>query len=461
MSVHYQKTAVTEILNGGSVQLNECPNNSKEEDPIIFIESEDEPGQHHFSISASQYSKHILLIGGIGSGKTNTFNHIIRQTIDRMNTNDVAFIFDTKGDFQETFYEGPDYGHYLIGNGAKYRDITSCWNIYKELTFNGQYVREDSDLAAKEIASQLFKGTGGQGNEFFETTAADLFAIKLIDTLRRGDLWDGQSPEQIREARRVRKMEWNNEALLSFFCGPFMKEYPSIIARNDDFGFAKGYLGVNDGGIVLTFSSPQIIIVQTEEGEELPFEDTVGLHLFQSFEVQYQSPVEDIQREIEELREAIEDMKSQREELEQTLASLKTEAERLRGDLEILEAEKAQKIQEMQEAQESINNIHFSMEDIQNKIDQYLEIQLQKHLSNPLVELDEEDTRKKLADFREHLVAMGNVSTLLEQPVISDEMSKIQEEMERLEKSLADIIRVREQADAIVRQSLSRSGAKN
>ena len=248
--MHYQKTAITEIVNGGSIELNMCPDNSSEEDPLVFIESESESkpeeGRHHFSMTRSQYSKHILLIGGIGSGKTNTFNHIIRQTINRLEDNDVAFIFDTKGDFKNTFYQGKDENHYLIGNGPAYRDITSYWNIYKELTFEQGYVQEDSDLAAKEIASQLFKGTGGQGNEFFETTAADLFAIKLIDTLRRGHMWEGQSQDKKKAALRVRKEEWNNEALLAFFSGPFMTEYPAIIARNDDFGFAKGYLGLSD-----------------------------------------------------------------------------------------------------------------------------------------------------------------------------------------------------------------------
>ena len=48
-------------------------------------------------------SKHLMLIGGIGTGKTNAFFHFVSQLKRKMTPNDVMIIFDTKGDFYNTF----------------------------------------------------------------------------------------------------------------------------------------------------------------------------------------------------------------------------------------------------------------------------------------------------------------------------------------------------------------------
>lgn len=53
-------------------------------------------------------SKHMLFLGGIGMGKTNGIFQIIHQLRQRMNADDVMLIFDTKGDFYNTFYQKGD-----------------------------------------------------------------------------------------------------------------------------------------------------------------------------------------------------------------------------------------------------------------------------------------------------------------------------------------------------------------
>ena len=83
-----------------------------------------------FGLSEGVLSKHILLVGGTGSGKTNLFYHIVKQLITKMTKDDVMLIFDSKGDFYSKFHSKGDI---LIGNSAQYRRQSERWNIYEEI----------------------------------------------------------------------------------------------------------------------------------------------------------------------------------------------------------------------------------------------------------------------------------------------------------------------------------------
>jgi len=48
------------------------------------------------SLSEELLHMHVLLMGGTGSGKTNTFRHILPQIQSRMTTDDVMLVFDSK-----------------------------------------------------------------------------------------------------------------------------------------------------------------------------------------------------------------------------------------------------------------------------------------------------------------------------------------------------------------------------
>ena len=53
-------------------------------------------------------SRHIMLLGGIGTGKTNTINQLLNQLLNNLTTEDIVIIFDTKGDFYREFYSPGD-----------------------------------------------------------------------------------------------------------------------------------------------------------------------------------------------------------------------------------------------------------------------------------------------------------------------------------------------------------------
>ena len=48
-------------------------------------------------------SRHIMLLGGIGTGKTNAINMVLNQLMKNLTGNDVVIIFDSKGEFYRDF----------------------------------------------------------------------------------------------------------------------------------------------------------------------------------------------------------------------------------------------------------------------------------------------------------------------------------------------------------------------
>ena len=135
-------------------------------------------------LDADLLSKHIMLLGGIGTGKTTVFNQIISQLRRNMSPNDVMIIFDTKGEFCKSFYKPGDV---VISNdnaatgpyGADY------WNIFNEIE-NDEQMEEN----IVEISKALFHQKLEKSNQpFFPNAAKDLFAAVLTHfTRNRGAL---------------------------------------------------------------------------------------------------------------------------------------------------------------------------------------------------------------------------------------------------------------------------------
>lgn len=184
-----------------------------------------------FTMNMEQYSTHLLLLGGIGCGKTNVFNHIIQSLRSRMTTLDVMFILDSKGDFYREFYKPGDV---VIGNGKRYRRQSSVWNIYGEVM--GRMPRpgeryeykKEWDLNAREIMKALFKNRRSSTQPFFADAAADLISMKIISVLRSGNL-----------------EEMHTYKLKEFFKSAQVKDYDALTCdpSNRDFAGGKQYYG--------------------------------------------------------------------------------------------------------------------------------------------------------------------------------------------------------------------------
>jgi hypothetical protein len=136
------------------------------------------------SIDESILSKHLLLIGGTGCGKSNVFYHLIAQIQRKMTPKDIMIIFDTKGDFYQTFGKEEDY---IIGNSSAYADKSCKWNIFREVLSDG-WDRKKLELNIQEMSWAVYRESIERSKDpFFPNAARDLFAAVLTCILLAGE----------------------------------------------------------------------------------------------------------------------------------------------------------------------------------------------------------------------------------------------------------------------------------
>ena len=151
--------------------------------PVVDFPGKTLDGQSKFSINENIMSKHILLIGGSGCGKTNAFCYTTQALRQNMTQNDIAIIFDTKGEFYDNFAQENDY---VIGNSARFRQISHSWNLFHEILADG-WDRTNINMNARELAAALFHGRGSESQPFFCNAARDIFRGMLLHFLRSAE----------------------------------------------------------------------------------------------------------------------------------------------------------------------------------------------------------------------------------------------------------------------------------
>jgi type IV secretory pathway TraG/TraD family ATPase VirD4 len=127
-----------------------------------------------FSLTEKLLSQHLLILGGIGSGKTNTFNQILQSLIPQMTSRDVMVIFDTKGDFYREFYRSGDI---VISNDSTAQGVNGAdyWNLINEIENDG---RIDENVI--EISNALFADKiKNSKDSFFPNAAKDIVSAVL------------------------------------------------------------------------------------------------------------------------------------------------------------------------------------------------------------------------------------------------------------------------------------------
>lgn len=159
-------------------------------------------------------------MGGIGTGKTNTFLQMIDALRKTMTPQDVMVIFDTKGDFQQSFYQGGDV---IISN-----DELACgsfgkdyWNIFQEI--------EDGDQMEEnivEISKALFQKSVENSNQpFFPNAARDIFSAVLTHFCRHRDT-----------------APCTNAGLKQFLNNATVEELKSLLMQYPEFRYMTNYI---------------------------------------------------------------------------------------------------------------------------------------------------------------------------------------------------------------------------
>lgn len=190
---------------------------------IIFNGTNGSGTQDNFVLNEKLLSQHLLLVGGIGSGKTNTFNHIMNSLSYQLGQQDVMIIFDTKGDFYKEFYRSGDI---VISNDNIACGVTGVdyWNIINE-------VDDDEHLEENviEIANALFaERLKGGDDQFFSNAAKDIVTAVLYHFVKLKN-----------------KIKSNNKIISDFFKSFNQNDLLDLLSRYPQYESMKSYIPLN------------------------------------------------------------------------------------------------------------------------------------------------------------------------------------------------------------------------
>lgn len=217
--------------------------------PVLKISGNCNGMSSFVEIDESVLSKHLLLIGGTGCGKTNVFYHIISQLKKKMTDNDVMICFDTKGDFFSRFFDSRKDA--VIANSKIYANQTSYWNIYKDIVADGW---DNSDLSVniQEISWAIFQDAieNNKSQPFFPNAARDLFSAILTYIVRIG-----------KDDKKFKQDFFNNAALKKYFDIMSAETIRGMLEKEADLAAVLSYIGDGTNGQALgVFAELQSVV---------------------------------------------------------------------------------------------------------------------------------------------------------------------------------------------------------
>lgn len=163
-------------------------------DPKYMLMGQSENGNPDMiPITDDLLSHHILLLGGIGSGKTNTFNLLLRNIRAGLTDEDVVVIFDSKGDFYKEFYRPGDIvfsnDDFACGENGK-----DYWNIFRDIMIDDR-IEENVIEISKTLFAEKIERTS---QPFFPNAAKDLFGALLLELIRNEGAKDRRNNASLR-----------------------------------------------------------------------------------------------------------------------------------------------------------------------------------------------------------------------------------------------------------------------
>lgn len=120
------------------------------------------------------FAKQVMIIGGMGSGKTVLINNVVTQNIKKGFKDFKSHIFnDIKGDFTKKFYrEDKDYILNLFDSRG------AVWDIFTEMEYNIE--------AGNLFASNLYASLAGKNTEFFGGRAKQMLSAYIQESFFEG-----------------------------------------------------------------------------------------------------------------------------------------------------------------------------------------------------------------------------------------------------------------------------------
>lgn len=166
------------VLQGSTVEKNGLP--PRASNPAVTLKGTFHGSRAAFDLTEDVLSKHMMLIGGTGCGKSTLFYHLIHQIRAKMTEQDVMIIFDTKGDYYNRFAKPGDV---VIGNSPQYYKDSARWNVFKEILADG-WDDKQVQMNTMEICKALFSDRQNAQNPFFPNAGRDLLTAIMMHIIR-------------------------------------------------------------------------------------------------------------------------------------------------------------------------------------------------------------------------------------------------------------------------------------
>lgn len=212
-------------------ELKQTAPNITEHNPVLYFKGCDNQGIHReIPISSSVLSRHFMLIGGIGTGKTNAFFQMISQLQNSLTPDDVMIIFDTKGDFYKEFYnKEKDIVISNDENACGPEGVPDYWNIFNEVADG-----EQQYASVMEIAKSLFKHACENTSQvFFPNAARDIFMSTMLHFLR-----------YCRDTGDTKYL--NNDSLIDFIKSKTSSDFRDMLYSYPDMRAMTSYISTDD-----------------------------------------------------------------------------------------------------------------------------------------------------------------------------------------------------------------------
>jgi type IV secretory pathway TraG/TraD family ATPase VirD4 len=127
--------------------------------------------------------RHVLFLGGIGSGKTVGMTALVDSLRAAADPRDVFVFFDTKGDYHERFFRPGDV---TLSAGGREFGGAERWNLFRELdqTPSTELLEDVTELTASLVGD--LDESAGPNNRIWTAMASDLLGALVVAYQRSG-----------------------------------------------------------------------------------------------------------------------------------------------------------------------------------------------------------------------------------------------------------------------------------
>lgn len=217
-------------------------------------------GATGIALSDPMMGRHLLFLGGIGTGKTVGMSALIGSIRKGLTPDDVLVFFDTKGDYYESFHR-PGDAVIAATTAADFEGQVS-WNLFEEFRdiAHGRTVEDEILEVCSGLFSSLIKKAGD--NSYFANAARDVFVALVTAMYRQSadrsnkdvrmivggmthaemhELLDAPGNADLRGAKNYIAKEGGNStmATLAFMQQVIQESFRSSFGREGDFSIRR------------------------------------------------------------------------------------------------------------------------------------------------------------------------------------------------------------------------------